>query len=102
MLPITPLSYEARKTQAARAAEMDAAAKLTEQLGEVYVAQDIRVENLMLSHQSAQMIVQGILVGGIQYEKPKWLSARHCVVEATLEVSATDLERLKALFGPVR
>jgi len=101
LLPITPLSEAARRARAESAARLDAMAKLREQIGEVYVGQEVKVKNLMLSHQRAWLLVEGILEG-VKFSEPLWPTDRQCKVEATLVVSDSDLERLMAVTRPTR
>ena len=100
LLPITPLSLEARRARAENAARMQALAGLREKLGEMRVSQEIRVKNLVLSHQSVSVEVEGLLEG-VEYSKPKWLNSTHCQVTATLTLKEADVARLQGMVGLV-
>ena len=100
LLPVTPLSIAARKARAEEAAKLDALAKVREKVGEVYVGQEVRVKNLMLSHQRAWLVVEGML-DGVEFSRPRWVSGRQVEVEATLTVAPTDLQRLRAMVQPI-
>ena len=97
LLPVAPLSAGVRRAQAEDAARYDAIAKLREQLGGAYIEQEITVKNLMLSHQSARLAVEGIMASGVEYSKPVWPTEERCEIEATLRLTAADLHRLRAL-----
>jgi len=101
LLPMAPLSGGARRARAEAAARINALAKLREQIGEVYVWQEIKVKNLQLSHQNAGEVVEGMLEG-VEYGKAQWPSDKQCCVEATLKLRPADVERLRAMVGPVR
>jgi hypothetical protein len=96
LLPITPLSLEVRRARAEHAARVQALAALRERVGEVLVTQEIRVKNLVLSHQKAGLVVEGMLEGA-EFSEPHWPSAKHCRVRAKVTVSDVDLDRLRGL-----
>lgn len=98
LLPITPLSLEARRARAENAASMQALAALREKVGDITVSQQVRVKNLMLSHQSVSVQVEGLLEGA-ELSKPEWLGPKHCQVRATLRISDGDLARLRGTVG---
>ncbi len=79
------LSIDQRKARAVAAARIHATALLREQIGQVYVEQDIRVENLEMAHQEARIYVKGLL-DGIIFSDARWPSETQCEVTATLEV----------------
>jgi len=95
MLPITPLSSAARRVRAEGAARVDAVASLREQLGEIYVGQVVKVKDLVLIHQKAWLLVEGML-DRVQFSRPEWVSPTQCVVEATLVVTPELMEKLRA------
>jgi hypothetical protein len=99
LLPITPLSLAARKAQAEEAARYDAVAKLREQVGGAHITNEITVRNLMLSHQRARLVVEGMMEG-VQFAKPVWLGSQKCTVDSTLSLTAGDLARLRNLVEP--
>jgi hypothetical protein len=98
LLPLSPLSVAARRVRAEAAARLDAMARLRQQLGGVRVAQEIRVRNLMLSHQSARLTVEGILEG-VEFAQSQWPTEEQCEVEATLALSKADLRDLRDTAG---
>lgn len=100
LLPITPLSLESRRARAEHAARVQAVAALQEQVGEVLITQEVRVKNLVLSHQRADLVVQGMLEGA-EFAKPQWHGPKHCTVRATMKVSDVDLARLRGMVGPM-
>jgi len=102
LLPVAPLSVGVRRAQAEEAARYDATAKLREQMGGAFITQEITVKNLMLSHQSARLTVEGIMASGVEYAKPVWPTAERCEVQAKLSLTLQDLRRLRALAEPVR
>ena len=87
------LSVEHRKVRAIAAARMQATASMREQIGQIYVEQDILVEDFMVTHQVTRVYVQGLLEG-ILFSDPQWLSEVSCEVTATLEVNKTELDRI--------
>lgn len=99
LLPLLPLSAAARKAQAEEAARYDAVAKLREMLGGAYISQEITVRNLLLSHQRARSVVEGVMEG-VEFGRPMWESPEKCVVEARVKVYPADLERLRGLVAP--
>jgi len=101
LLPIAPLSVGARRARAAAAAQTDALARLREQLGEVYVWQEVKVKDLQLSHREAGSLVDGIL-GGVKFEEPVWVSDKECRVEGALALASPGVERLRMMAGPER
>jgi len=96
LLPITPLSLEVRRARAEHAARVQALAALRERIGEVLVTQEVRVKNLLLSHQKANVVVEGMLEGA-EFSEPQWLSPKHVRVRAKLTISDVDLDRLRGL-----
>jgi len=88
-----PLSLEQRQARAETAARTQATALLREQVGQVFVEQDVRVENLVMKHQEARAYVQGLLEG-IRFSPPIWTSAEKCEVSATLELDRDKLAGL--------
>jgi hypothetical protein len=100
MLPLLPLSVAARRAQAEEAARYDAVAKLREKIGGAHISQEITVRNLMLSHQRARAVVEG-LMDGVSFGEPMWVSPEKCVVEASVKVLPSDLERLRAIANPL-
>jgi hypothetical protein len=87
------LSMGQRKSRAEAAARIHAAALLREQIGKLFVEQNVCVENLVLKHQDARVYVQGLLKGA-HYSSPHWPNAEKCEVNASLEVSAAELAQL--------
>ena len=94
MLPVTPLSLAVRRVRGESAARINAVASLREQVGEIYVGQVVKVKDLVFMHQKAWLLVEGMLEG-VQFSEPEWVSSTQCVIEATLVVSAEDLEKLR-------
>jgi hypothetical protein len=101
LLSVVPLSLSARRTRAVEAAQVDALAKLREQVGDVEVGQEIRVRNLQLSHHRAWQAVEGILEG-VEFGQPKWPGNRQCLVEATVKLTSAQLDELRALVQPAQ
>jgi hypothetical protein len=99
LLPITPLSLAARQAQAEEAARYDAVAKLREQVGGAHITNEITVRNLMLSHQRARLVVEGMMEG-VQFDDPVWLGREKVTVEATMSLTAGDLARLRNMVEP--
>ncbi len=89
-----PLTLEQRKARAITAARIQATAALREKIGQIYVEQDVLVEELILSHQQARVYVQGLLEG-VSFSEALWLGESRCEVVATLEVNQTDIEKMK-------
>lgn len=91
---ISPTSLPQRKAAAEAAARINALAALGEQMGEVYVMQDIQVKDLQFDRQEAQLSMDGLLVG-VQVSAPRWISNTQCEVTAWCEITpetATELE----------
>ena len=88
-----PLSLEQRKARAIAAARIQATASLREQIGQIYVEQDVLVEELILAHQQARVYVQGLLEG-VSFSEALWLGESRCEVVATLEVKQADMEKM--------
>lgn len=97
-LPKAPQSETARRARAEQAARVQALARLRRRVGRVAVRQDVRVENMLLSRQRARSVVDG-MVEGVRFERPRWPTDRHCVVEARLTVPESELEELRELIG---
>ncbi len=89
-----PLTLEQRKARAITAARIQATASLREQIGQIYVEQDVLVEELILAHQQARVYVQGLLEG-VSFSEALWLGESRCEVVATLEVNQADMEKMK-------
>jgi len=87
------LTLEQRKARAIAAARIQATASLREQIGQVYVEQDVLVEDLILTHQHARVYVQGLLEG-ISFSEALWLGETRCEVVATLEVNQSHMEKM--------
>ena len=98
LLPITPLSLEARRARCENAARVQALACLREKIGDVMINSQVRVKNLVLSHQSVSTQVEG-LIEGAELSKPDWVAPDHCQVKATLRLSDEDLARLRGMVG---
>jgi len=96
LLPITPLSLEARRARAEHAARVQALVALREQIGQIRVGQSIKVKNLVLSRQEASLVVEGMLEGA-EFSEPEWPTPRHCKVKASLTLSEADLARLRKM-----
>jgi len=88
-----PLSLAQRKARAVAAARIQATASLREQIGQVYVEQDILVEELVMAHQHARVYVQGLLEG-VSFSEALWLGETRCEVVATLEVDKDEMEKM--------
>jgi hypothetical protein len=97
LLPVAPMSVGVRRAQAEDAARYDSVAKLREQLGGAYITHEITVKNLMFSHESAKLAVEGLMASGVEYSKPTWPSPERCEVQATLKLTADDVHRLRVL-----
>ena len=95
-----PPSLRARRARAEVAATADAMAKLREQVGEVWIEQEVMVKDLLFRRQRAQQVVQG-MVEGAEFARPVWDGAR-CTVEARLRLKPEDLERLQAAARPAQ
>lgn len=93
-----PLSLEQRKARAIAAARIQATASLREQIGQVYVEQDVLVEDLILTHQHARVYVQGLLEG-ISFSEALWLGESRCEVVATLVVDQDEMEKITQSMG---
>ena len=87
------LTLEQRKARAITAARIQATASLREQIGQIYVEQDVLVEELILAHQQARVYVQGLLEG-VSFSEALWLGESRCEVVASLEVNQTDMEKM--------
>lgn len=85
------LTIEQRKARAEAAAHIHATALLREKIGKVYVEQEIRIEDLEMSHQEARTHVEGLLEG-VRFSEIRWTSASICEVTATLEVQGPQEE----------
>ncbi len=96
MLPIMPLSLAARRARAESAACVDAVASLRGQIGEVHVGQVVKVKNLVLEHQEAWLLVEGILEG-VKFSEPHWPSNEQCVIGATVTMTPDQLQRLRSM-----
>jgi enamine deaminase RidA (YjgF/YER057c/UK114 family) len=89
--PKPELSMEERKARAAAAARIQATALLREKIGQVYVEQDLQVEDFAVKHQEARSFVRG-LMEGVQFSAVRWLSEIHCEVTASLDVDQEQLD----------
>jgi len=96
---ISPLSLAERKARAEAAARINAVAALREEIGEVYVEQEITVKDLVLNFQTARLAVEGILEG-VEFSAPRWPAREKCMVEAALKVKPKDLQRLRGTVRP--
>jgi hypothetical protein len=98
LLPVTPLSLQARRVRAEGAAKTQALAHLREKIGDVWVTEQIQVKNLALNHQSVSTQVEGLLHGA-ELSKTVWLSPEHCQVKATVRLGERDLARMRGTIG---
>lgn len=98
LMPIVPLSQTTRRAQTENAARVRAAAALREEIGQVQLAQRVKVRNLVMTRHEAFAIVEGWLEG-IQYSQPKWTKDK-CVVEASITVTSEQLARLQRMITP--
>ncbi len=87
------LSVEHRKARTVTAARIQATALLREKMGQVYVEQDVLVENFITTHQEARVYVQGLL-NGILFSEARWLSEVSCEVTAAVEMDIAKLESM--------
>ena len=91
--PKPELSMEERKARAAAAARIQATALLREKIGQVYVEQDLQIEDFAVKHQEARSFVRG-LMEGVQFSEVRWLSEIHCEVTASLDVDQKQLDEM--------
>ena len=97
LLPAPLPSLSLRRAQAEEAARYEAMAKLREELGGAYVAQETTVKDLTLKHHSARLEVEGLVAGGVEFSDPVWVSDERCQVKARLEVDPEAMGRLRAV-----
>ncbi len=85
-----PASSNKRKAEAEAAARINAAAALREQVGQIFVMQNIQVKNLKFDNQQAQLDVKGLLEG-VRFSTPRWHKDQ-CEVTAVLEIDPTHIK----------
>ncbi len=93
---LAPISLPERKARAEQAARIRAMAALREQIGEIYIAEEVLVRDLFLVHQHARQHVEG-MIENVEFSEPEWVDRVQCNVEARIKLTEADIKRLSAM-----
>ncbi len=91
---IAPDSIYKRKAEAEAAARITATAALREQVGRVYVMQNVKVKDLKFESQQAQLYVEGLLKN-VHFSEVRWIEGHQCEVTATIEINPKQMIKIK-------